>query len=244
MSRIFHPHREILPPAQQRLWPLLQPAAGLGFVLYGGTAIALRLGHRQSVDFDFFSERPLDRVALLKAFPFLKQAIVLQDAPDSLGVLVEDAMGQGVVKISFFGAIGIGRVGEPEFTADGALQAASLEDLMATKVKVVLQRIEAKDYRDIAALLAAGVGLPRGLAAAGKMYGRAFQPSESLKALVYFEGGDLHTLTPEEKNRLVKAASEVRNLPGDVEILSRQLAVSMPEERFPMGNEGAKCSSN
>lgn len=244
MSRFFHPHREILPPAQQRLWPLLQPAAESGFVLYGGTAIALRIGHRQSVDFDFFSERPLDRVALLKAFPFLGQATVLQEAPNSLGVLVADVLEQGYVKISFFGTIGIGRVGEPEFTADGVLQVASLEDLMATKVKVVLQRVEAKDYRDIAALLAAGVGLSRGLAAAGKMYGSAFQPSESLKALVYFEGGDLNTLTTEEKNQLVKAVSEVRDLPRDVEIVSRQLAVPMPEDRFPAGSEGTKCSTN
>ncbi len=27
-----------------------------GFVLYGGTAIALRLAHRPSVDFDFFND--------------------------------------------------------------------------------------------------------------------------------------------------------------------------------------------
>jgi hypothetical protein len=39
---------------------LLGPARSLGFVLYGGAAIALRLGHRQSVDFDFFSSRPLN----------------------------------------------------------------------------------------------------------------------------------------------------------------------------------------
>lgn len=83
-----------------------------------------------------------------------------------------------------------------------------------------------------------------GLAAAGKMYGSAFQPSESLKALVYFEGGDLNTLTTEEKNQLVKAVSEVRDLPRDVEIVSRQLAVPMPEDRFPAGSEGTKCSTN
>lgn len=51
---------DILPMAQRRLWPQLGNAPKLGFVLYGGTAIALRLGHRDSVDFDFFSERPLD----------------------------------------------------------------------------------------------------------------------------------------------------------------------------------------
>lgn len=61
MTGLFKPRMEILPSAQQRLWPELRPAAELGFALYGGTAIALRLGHRHSVDFDFFSEKPLDR---------------------------------------------------------------------------------------------------------------------------------------------------------------------------------------
>jgi Nucleotidyl transferase AbiEii toxin, Type IV TA system len=51
----FHPHFEILPEEQLRMWPKLGAIAGLGFVLYGGTAIALRLGHRASVDFDFFT---------------------------------------------------------------------------------------------------------------------------------------------------------------------------------------------
>lgn len=45
----FKPCLHMLPPAQQRLWPELGRAADLGFALYGGTAIALRLGHRFSV---------------------------------------------------------------------------------------------------------------------------------------------------------------------------------------------------
>jgi hypothetical protein len=55
---------------------------------------------------------------------------------------------------------------------------------MATKLKVLLQRVEAKDYQDIAALIKAGVSLERGLAAARELYGHRFQPSESLKTLV------------------------------------------------------------
>lgn len=52
MSDGFQPRLDILPPAQRALWDEL---GGLphGFVLYGGTALALRLGHRQSIDFDF-----------------------------------------------------------------------------------------------------------------------------------------------------------------------------------------------
>jgi len=78
MIRTFTPHMEVLPPSQQLLWSALRSASSLGFVLYGGTAIALRLGHRTSIDFDFFSDSPLDKSALKEAFPFLAGATVLQ----------------------------------------------------------------------------------------------------------------------------------------------------------------------
>jgi hypothetical protein len=47
----FTPRLDILPLPQRRLWDEL---AGVPpqFVLYGGTAIALHLGHRQSLDFE------------------------------------------------------------------------------------------------------------------------------------------------------------------------------------------------
>jgi hypothetical protein len=214
VSGRLEPCIEILPPAQRRLWPKLAPAAELGLVLYGGTAIALRLGHRQSIDFDFFTERPLDRDSLHRAMPFLRESLVLQDQADSLGLLVPCAGdGHEQVKVSFFGRIEFGRVGEPDRTDDGMLVIASLDDLMATKLKVVLQRVESKDYRDIAAMLEAGVSLAKGLASARQLFGPAFQPSESLKALVYFEGGDLATLTGSEREVLIRAASTVRELP-------------------------------
>ena len=48
------PNFSRMPPSQRKLWPELRPGVELGFVLYGGTAVALHLGHRRSVDFDFF----------------------------------------------------------------------------------------------------------------------------------------------------------------------------------------------
>lgn len=86
MNGTFKPHLEMLPPAQQRLWPELKSAAPLGFFLYGGTAIALCLGHRPSVDFDFFSQQPLHRDTLQHAFPFLAQSTVLQDERNTLAL--------------------------------------------------------------------------------------------------------------------------------------------------------------
>ncbi len=84
----------------------------------------------------------------------MKEAAVLQDTPDTLVVLAE--MPAGLVKISFFGSMGFGRVNDPLLTRDGVLLVASLDDLMATMLKATLDRAEAKDYRDIAALISAG----------------------------------------------------------------------------------------
>ena len=226
MIGTFTPHLEILPSAQRQVWPALRPASHLGFVLYGGTAIALRLGHRSSVDYDFFTDQPLNRQVLYAAFPFLHQSTTLQDSPDTLTALMPPSTPTDQpVKISFFGMLSFGRVGVPELTDDGIVQVAALDDLMATKVKVILQRIEAKDYQDIAAMIRSGAGLSQGLGSARALFGPTFQPSESLKALVYFEGGDLHRLTHEERTLLIEAASAVRALPT-VSIRGHALALS------------------
>ena len=167
MINAFRPCLEILPNAQRQLWPALRSALQLGLVLYGGTAIALRLGHRSSVDYDFSTDQPLNRQALYAAFPFLHQSTLLQDTPDSLTALVPPGVPTDQhVKISFFGMLSFGRMGVPELTDDGVLQVAALDDLMSTKVKTILPRIEAKDYQDIAAMIRAGISLSEGLAGA------------------------------------------------------------------------------
>lgn len=217
---------DALPLAQRRLWPHLRNASALGFTLYGGTAIALRLAHRDSADFDFFSERPLDRTSVAAAFPFVERSTTLQEREDTWVLLVPDETSPlEHVKVSFFGAIAFGRVGEPEFSDDDVVLVASLDDLMATKVKVVLQRAEAKDYRDIAAMIGAGASLSRALASARLLFGPNFQPSEALKALVYFDDGDLDTLGNAEKSTLVEAVKKVRDLP-EATLLSRSLGAA------------------
>ena len=211
----FTPRTDILPLAQQQLWPELRPVKTLGYVLYGGTAVALRLGHRQSVDFDFFTSRPVDRGELRQHLPFLREAEVTQDNGNTFEVITASG-----VKVSFFGGLDFGRTGESQETTDGVLLVASLADLMAMKVKVILQRSAAKDYQDIAAMVRAGVRVDLGLAAAVQMLKPTFPPSESLKALVYFEGGDLRRLSPEDRAVLKAAAAAVKSLPV-VELKSR-----------------------
>ena len=204
----FPPRLDVLPAPQAALWGELAPVRELGFVLYGGTAIALRLGHRHSVDFDFFTPLPLDRAALKRSLPWLASAAVLQDEPESLTVL-----SPGGIKVSFFGGLEVGRVGEPEVSEDGVVVAASLEDLLAFKLKLVVQRVEAKDYLDVAAILRSGLSLERGLAAAEVLFAPDLPPMVVLKALTYFEGGDLSSLPADVRATLCAAVARVGDLP-------------------------------
>jgi hypothetical protein len=178
-------------------------------VLYGGTAIALRLAHRQSVDFDFFSSEPFVPHELRARLPCLAGSELLQVAPNTLTVRVARPE---PVKLSFFGALPIGRVGTPERTDDGVLQIASLVDLAGTKAVAVQQRSEAKDYLDLHHLLLNGVPLATALGAAQTLYGADFQPVLTLKALAHFGDGDLPTLPADIQSALRHAAGRVTGL--------------------------------
>lgn len=71
MLATFEPRLDILPESQRRLWPELD-AIPSDFVLYGGTGIALQLGHRISEDFDFFSSSSFDAERLRSRLPFFR----------------------------------------------------------------------------------------------------------------------------------------------------------------------------
>jgi hypothetical protein len=200
---MFQPHYEILSPSQNTLWPELGGVPRY-FVLYGGTALALRLGHRPSLDFDFFCSEPISPSELLGELKCLKGGKVLQNVSQTLTVLVDR---DGPVKLSFFANLTLGRVGVPDKSPDGILQVASLLDLAGTKAAVVTQRAESKDYRDILAILQSGITLVQAMAAAKAIYGEQYNPMITLKSLTYFGDGDLHKLSKEQQAQLVKAAS-------------------------------------
>jgi nucleotidyltransferase AbiEii toxin of type IV toxin-antitoxin system len=79
--------------------------------------------------------------------------------------------------VSFFGGLGLSRVADPDTVRDNGVQVASLLDVVGCKMAVVQRRAEAKDHRDIAAILENGVDLSRALAAAKAIYGEQFEPA-------------------------------------------------------------------
>ena len=206
---VFVPNLSKLPPPQLKLWPELGVTPE-SFTLYGGTALTLRIGHRTSVDFDFFSNAPFDPERLAATLPYLKDAERVQVAPNTLTCRVDRG---GAVLVSFFGSLGLGQVAPRDQAQGMALHIASLLDIAGTKMAVVQKRAEAKDYLDVDALLQHGVDLPTALTAGRVIYGRSFNPLITLKALSFFD--DLPTLSGDVRERLAAAveAADVTKLP-------------------------------
>jgi len=202
---MFTPKLEILPFAQRRLWDELKHTPKK-FVLYGGTALALRLAHRSSEDFDFFSNYSFAPDFLRKEIPYLHDAEMSQFEANTLTAIVDRT---GPVKVSFFGGLKLDRVENPDIAADTGIQVASLLDIAATKLATIQQRAQARDYEDLAATFAAGISLSEALAAAGAVYGKEFNGALSLKALTYFADGDLPQLGTATQTRLRALAAQV-----------------------------------
>jgi Nucleotidyl transferase AbiEii toxin, Type IV TA system len=226
MPDSFEPRTEILPKAQQEIWPLLAPAPRLSLVLYGGTAIALHLGHRISVDFDFFRTEPLNKNDIETSFTFVRNAQTIQEDESTLVVIAP--MQSGSVKVSFFGGLDMGTINEPQRTNDTTLLVASLEDLLATKLKAIMDRAEAKDYRDISAMLSAGVSLETALGGFAKMYGK--DPGLPLRAMGFFKDGDLPLLPKTDQDFLRSARDRVSEIP-EVAITRGSLATTARQQR-------------
>lgn len=196
-------HLDILPAEQRALWEDKLQAGFPGFVLYGGTALALRLGHRTSVDFDFFSADPLvplefrDRHAL--------DGDILQAEANTLGILHRG------VKLSFFGGLSLGVLHPPDLL--GRCAVASLDDLGACKLAALVNRVELKDYLDVVALLRHGKDLAHLLACANAVYRGEFPIAACLKSLAWFDDPALAELSATDRRFLEQASLAVDQIP-------------------------------
>jgi hypothetical protein len=133
-------HAEILSTEQQTLLPYLA-LFRRSFYLVGGTAIALHIGHRQSIDFDLFTPRKISKVRVkqkLSQVPYRK--VTLFEDADQLHLLVNG------VKHTFFQYTY--PVPHP-ITFGGVISVPSLLSLAAMKAFALGRRAKWKDYVDL-----------------------------------------------------------------------------------------------
>lgn len=172
-------HYEILDKKRIDILPLLGRFKD-EFYLAGGTALALQIGHRDSVDFDFFSTGDIDTVKLFSrveeifsAFSILK----IQEEKNTLTVLIDKT-----IKIIFFS------YAYPlldDFIEDEYFKLASIRDIACMKVSAILGRATNKDYIDLYFILQK-MDLPSLLDAAQEKFPH-IETNLILKSLVYFE---------------------------------------------------------
>lgn len=114
------------------------------FYLAGGTALALQIGHRDSIDFDFFSQGDIDTK---KIFEKIKETFIdykilkTQEEKNTLTVFINDN-----IKLSLFGY----KYSLLNNTIDDEnLRIASVEDIGCMKLSAITSRATNKDYIDL-----------------------------------------------------------------------------------------------
>lgn len=142
MAADLPPHlRAVLTPPTAQTWMALVGNLPDGAYLVGGTGIAAHLGHRVSRDLDFFVGEPFEPQRLARRLERLGRFVPTQlDAGTLNGYL-------GETRIQFLDASDQYPV-EP-IAEIGAIPVAGLRDLLATKLKVIGDRGELRDYFDL-----------------------------------------------------------------------------------------------
>lgn len=165
-------------PVRELLARLVPNGALQGFALGGGTSLALRFGHRWSVDLDFFTTgefSPEDQFEKLA----LDRATVTARSVNSLTI---DA---GGVKLDLlrhaYPTL------EPPEKIDG-LTLVSLPDLVAMKLNAIANRGSKKDFFDLAELLKYFT-LPRMLGFFAGKYPLT-DPFTVIRSLAWFEDAE------------------------------------------------------
>lgn len=176
-------HREAVATAAGLLLPRLAPVAERHrLILAGGTGLALYLGHRMSVDLDFFTgEEFVPELLAAELGATGTSASVVQLAPDTLSAFVEGA------KVSVF-RYPYPFVDRPH-VFDGVM-VASVLDIAAMKLVAIAQRSARRDFVDLYAILQ-HTSFRDVAARAVQRYGVGMvEPVAIGKGLIWFETAD------------------------------------------------------
>lgn len=132
---------QALPEGAADAWRDLGPVVPRSAYLAGGTALAAHLHHRLSRDLDFFTDGPFDEHELAEILRARGRFAVTDQGDGTLNGVFEDT------RVQFLDA----STQRPlrEFTEVDGVRVASLPDLLATKVEVIADRGELRDYFDL-----------------------------------------------------------------------------------------------
>ena len=175
-------HKEILTKQQQGLLPWLKLFAK-DFGLVGGTAIALQISHRQSVDFDLFTNQKLDSAQVRRIIVSGNKKIeqVFVDQKDEYTVLINSVRFTFLYypfKISFSKKI------------DGIIKTPDLLTLAAMKAYALGRRAKWKDYVDLYFVFKNHHNIKSVIKKAKQIFGQEFNEKIFRSQLIYFKDID------------------------------------------------------
>jgi len=150
------------------------------FYLAGGTALALQLGHRDSLDFDFFMEEQFDPQKLLQELEIIfkdHSVVTIQIEKNTLSITIDET-----IKISFFTFPY--RLLKPLINEEN-INIASVEDIACMKLLAITSRSTLKDYVDLYVVLQK-IDLDELLNLAEQKF-PTIDRNVILKSLVYFD---------------------------------------------------------
>lgn len=178
-------HFSILPLSQAVAWNVFSASSKKlqenGLYLAGGTALALQIGHRQSIDFDFFSQKRGLRSKIYDWLESCPDFIVRDMDENTLHAELKK------IKVSFIGNFRYPLIQKPVRFEGVTL--ASIADIGLMKLLAITHRATLRDYIDLAAILRT-FALQKLLKLSRKKYGPRFNLMIPLKALVSFEDLD------------------------------------------------------
>ena len=179
------------------------------FVLSGGTALALQIGHRHSFDFDFFSQKEISPNLLVKLKNLLKVSTVLVNTPEELSVMLPAEIKISFIYYPFFKNAGL-------IELKNGIKMFPFPILAAQKAYTIGRRGTYRDYFDIYVILKEGyLSLDHIIELAQKIYGEIFNPKLFLEQLIYFEDLTNFEIIPIDGKELIPNPKAVKTFLED-----------------------------
>jgi predicted nucleotidyltransferase component of viral defense system len=184
---------EVLDKKQKSILPKLSFLKKFGFYLAGGTALALQIKHRRSVDFDFYNPAEFNSEKILFIFQKEnKRVTLIQRSKDTLIVKLNNVE----ASLFWYPYRLLKKLKETEY-----INLASIEDISCMKLIAIIQRGTKRDFVDLYFLIQC-LGLEKIFKLTAKKY-PSFNKYLGLQAITYFADAEKE-LTGREINSFKK----------------------------------------